>query len=315
MNSGFPSRQPLDTGEGRGGTNGGQHKEQHKMASASFSIRVVRNHVDHVLFVDLDSVPNFFRFCDDRHNSSRHLIPEGTFVWVFLSRRTEVRKALGDVVFYYLLIHQKIEVDYVPGTREDSTDVALAMCLGQQHQDLMSSIRFTVVSNALSCGDVVSRLRDTRDIQHVRNANDMWVDILMNRMRGAQQIESSSNENHTTSSSTNRTTKTNAELTTQPAPARQESVFHIPKRTFHHHNHTPQDGNNTNHQNNENPRKNIRELGNEGHAAKRVAGRYAPPVVVVGGTSNVKSSTSNHHDHQHPVIDVVSPIQGNLISF
>eukprot|EP00760_Papus_ankaliazontas_P025966 PhM_4_TR2955/c0_g1_i1/m.7678 len=126
-----------------------------------------RHNVRHLILIDLDNVKNFFEVCDNA-GQTVSVIPEGTFVWCFCSRNTQLSRTLGkSLTFYSLLVKQMIEIDFTPATRADSAGVALAMRIGQLHHELPQDVPFTILSEADAFKEVQPRLQG-RDVHHVR---------------------------------------------------------------------------------------------------------------------------------------------------
>ena len=154
-----------------------------KKLITSSDLTMVRSNVEHICFVDIDSVPSFFEKCDDKFNTARRLIPPGVFVWCFCSRVSDLSTVIGrHTSFYSLLMAQQVEVDYTPATRPDASDIALAMCVGQLHADILLAIPFTIISSENAFSEVAPRLRD-RDVIHVRPTSHHWPEVLASRLR------------------------------------------------------------------------------------------------------------------------------------
>ena len=154
-----------------------------KKLITSSDLTMVRSNVEHICFVDIDSVPSFFEKCDDKFNTARPLIPPGVFVWCFCSRVSDLSTVIGrHTSFYSLLMAQQVEVDYTPATRPDASDIALAMCVGQLHADILLAIPFTIISSENAFSEVAPRLRD-RDVIHVRPTSHHWPEVLASRLR------------------------------------------------------------------------------------------------------------------------------------
>ena len=158
-----------------------------KKLVTSSDLTMVRSNVEHICFVDIDSVPSFFKKCDDIFNTvpARRIIPPGVFVWCFCSRASNVSAVIGNhTSFYSLLMTQRVEVDYTPATCRDASSIALAKCVGQVHADILLAIPFTIISSESAFSEVAPLLRD-RDVLHVQPTSQHWPEVLANRLRSS----------------------------------------------------------------------------------------------------------------------------------
>ena len=131
-----------------------------------------RTDIEHVILLDLDNVPDFFRRADTAEKNLcgsegglPHIIPPGTFIWCFNNVRLDMMtNTAGSKLFYTLLERQKVEFDLPSSIGKNSADTVLALCVGRLGTICPDHIPFTLVSEDRSFDELVRRKRQQRDI-------------------------------------------------------------------------------------------------------------------------------------------------------
>ena len=140
--------------------------------SDGVSMEIKRTGIHHVILLDLDNVPDFFRKADisekilcHEKKILPHIIPPGTFIYCFNNVRLDMMaNTAGSKLFYSLLQQGKIEFDLPSSVGKNSADTVLALCVGRLGTLCPDHIPFTLVSEDRTFDELVRRKRQQRDI-------------------------------------------------------------------------------------------------------------------------------------------------------
>ena len=136
------------------------------------SLTLTRKGIRHVMLLDFDNVPDFFRRCDHAaqelcggDNPLPFLLPPGTFIWCFNNVRLRLYDfTVGSTCFYDLLRHHDVEFDMPAAMQKNSADTALALCVGKLGAICPKGVPFTVISEDRSFDELVRRKGKSRNM-------------------------------------------------------------------------------------------------------------------------------------------------------
>ncbi|KNH07642.1 zinc finger protein [Perkinsela sp. CCAP 1560/4] len=150
-------------------------------------IKIGRNGVQHILFVDIDVIPDFFCLCDERQNTKLELLPinKGIFVWCFCSRtKSPLIQVVGKLTYFILLADQRVEIDCTPLNAPDAAELALTVTVGNVHELIPLDVPFTILGKRPLVSEIESRLGSSRSVFGIAvdSPENSWKSILRNRL-------------------------------------------------------------------------------------------------------------------------------------
>jgi len=146
-----------------------------QFSPSPFEINIIRENVKHIIFLDLDNVPDFFRRCDDATGElctgegplkGITLIPNYVFVWCFYNSHMRLPQVtFGSITFYTLLKNKMIEFDPPTSKDKNSADNALAVTMGMIIRTANPNTKCTIVSEDSTFDEVVRRCGRGHDVK------------------------------------------------------------------------------------------------------------------------------------------------------